>query len=309
LLRPYYRHLDRLVPDCCREALRDSILVHRCTRHCIRLRDLPSKGDKRTTRAEAAAREEEEIRKRAQEEARKRSLREEQRRYRNELTLIAKQSIDVFENMPGLLLSAEKHLDQAEIDYKEGVFAPFWDVIEKAANMLGRFDEGLRSINGNSSRYAELTKLYIGPPPTFPLAGHSVAKLDVGAGTAARLRAIVRKAQRDFHFASIYEQRKTNQILVAGFTNLGQALDRMSSQITASIDSLSDSVDSLSATIEESTRTISSRMSEVRDAVIDMHEDMSGYQTEQALREKKTLDRLDDIRRGRKPLVDPSPLI
>jgi hypothetical protein len=258
---------------------------------------------------EDAYREADERGKRAAEEARKQLFREEQGRYRDELTQLAKQSIDTFEDMPGFLSAAEQHLDQAEIDLQESAFAPFWDGIERAANLLGRFDEGLRRINENSSRYAELIKQYVGPPPTYPLTSISVSKLDVGTGTAARLKAIVRKAQRDFHFASIYEQRKTNQILVAGFTNLAQALDRMSSQITDSIDNLSSSVDRLSDTMEESTRTIDSRLGEIRDAVIDMHEDISEHQSEQAWREKKASEMLDNIQRGRKPLVEPSPFI
>jgi hypothetical protein len=254
-------------------------------------------------RAEDAAREAEEERRRVAEEDRKKRFKEDQRRYRDELNLIGKRSIDVFESMPGFLVATEQHLDQAEIDYQEGAFAPFWDVIENAANMLGRFDEGLRAISKNSSRYTELIKLYVGPPPTFPLASLAVTKLDVGTGSAARLRAIVRRAQRDFHFASIYEQRKTNQILVAGFTNLAQALDRMSSQITNSIENLSNSVNSLSNAVEESTRTISSRTSEIRDAVIDMHENLSEYQSEQAWQEQKALHMLDNIQRGRRPFI------
>src|ERR1017187_2479774 len=57
-------------------------------------------------RAEDAAQEAEEARKRCNEEERKRRLGEDQRRYRDELRRIAKQSIDVFEKMPGLLMSA-----------------------------------------------------------------------------------------------------------------------------------------------------------------------------------------------------------
>ena len=57
----------------------------------------------------------------------------------------------------------------------------------------------------------------------------------VATATAERMQAIVRKAQRNFQFATIYEQRKTNQILVAGFTTLAQALNQMTGQITASI--------------------------------------------------------------------------
>jgi hypothetical protein len=263
----------------------------------------------KTRRDETTARHWRERHEKEQEEARKQKLREEQLRYRKEMIWISQQTIDVFEIMPQLLIEAEQFLDQAEIDYKETAFSPFWDAIEKAASKLGRFDEALRRINGNSLRYAELIKLYAGKPQSYPVTGLSVSKLDTGKGTVLRLKSIVRKAQRDRDFASIYEQRKTNQILVAGFTNLAQALDQMSSQITTSVDNLSNSVDALSATMEESTRTINARMSEIRDAVTDLHEDISEHQSEQAWREKKAAEMLDNIQRGRKPLVDPSPII
>ena len=54
----------------------------------------------------------------------------------------------------------------------------------------------------------------------------------------------------------IYEHRKTNQILVAGFRNLGQAVEEMASRITASIDSLSTSVDKMTSTLDESLRRL-----------------------------------------------------
>ena len=60
---------------------------------------------------------------------------------------------------------------------------------------------------------------------------------------------------------------------------------------------------------EPPTRTINARMSQIRDAVIDLNENISEYQAEQAWREKKASEMLDNIQRGRKPLVDPSPII
>jgi hypothetical protein len=62
--------------------------------------------------------------------------------------------------------------------------------------------------------------------------------------------------------------------------------------------------------MEESTRTINARMGEIRDAVIDLHEDMSEYQSEQAWREQKASEMLDNIQRGRKPVSEsPSPFL
>lgn len=170
--------------------------------------------------------------------------------YHKQMIVLGKNSIALFESMPEYLKSADEYLDQAEFDFSDGAFAPFWDSIEKAAKTLGRFDEGVQKIKESSSRYTDLIRKYEDAPPQFPLGRQSVEKLRVGTATAERMKAIVRTAQRNFQFATIYEQRKTNQILVAGFTNLAQALDRMTWQITDSIDNLAHSVGSMASTMD-----------------------------------------------------------
>jgi methyl-accepting chemotaxis protein len=237
----------------------------------------------------------------AEEVARLRRHRGEQQWCRNQMVVLGEQSIGFFESIPEHLSLAERHLDQAEVDFADGVFAPFWDSIEKAANALGRFNEGVRHINDNSSRYIELIKNYEDTPPEFPLARQSTAKLDVGTGTAERMKAIVRNAQGNFQFAMIYEQRKTNQILVAGFTNLAQALDQMAWIIAASIDDLTSSVDVMTSTLNESMRAIHSRMGDIAEMTIHHHEELMEGTSEGAAREKKALEMLDNIQRRRRP--------
>jgi uncharacterized protein YfcZ (UPF0381/DUF406 family) len=186
-----------------------------------------------------------EERARAADERRRRS---EQQEYRNQIIALGQQSIGLFESLPKHLSAAEKCLDRAEVDFAEDAFAPFWDSIENAANCLGRFDECVQQLKSNSSRYTELIGKCEDAPPHFPLTGNSVRKLNVGTATAERMGPIVRTAQRNFQFATIYEQRKTNLVLVAGFTNLARALNRMTSQITESIDALAGSVELMSST-------------------------------------------------------------
>jgi methyl-accepting chemotaxis protein len=113
------------------------------------------------------------------------------------------------------------------------------------------------------------------------------------------MQAIVRKAQRDFQFATIYEQRKTNQILVAGFTNLAQALKDMTWQLTASIDDLARSVDGMASTLDESLRAIHSRLGDVADTA-SRHADQASEAASQAsMREQKVLQMLDNIQHRR----------
>jgi|HubBroStandDraft_5_1064220.scaffolds.fasta_scaffold22210_5 DNA anti-recombination protein RmuC len=255
----------------------------------------------------------------AEQQTRKRALEAEQEQCRTRMIRVGEESLDLFECMPGYLKSAERSLDQAEVDFAEGVFAPFWDSIEKAATALGRFDEGVYKIKANSYAYTALIPIYRDAPPRFPLSSRSVSKLSVATATTERMNAIVRTAQRSFQFATIYEQRKTNQILVAGFTNLAQALDQIAWQIRTSISDLARAVDVMSSTLNESLMSIDSRIDGMSS---EMNESLSAIQSqidfaaetvgkrhlklldevsEGAARERKALEMLDNIQRGRKP--------
>lgn len=249
-----------------------------------------------------------ESKRKAEEESQLQRHREQQQGYRQQMIVLGKQSMDLFEMMPKHLSAAEEQLDQAEIDFTDGAIAPFWDSIEKAALTLGQFNEGVHHINGNSSRYTVLINQYEDTPPDFPLARQSVAKLGAGAATADRMKAIVRKAQRDpdiqrnHAFAMLYEQRKTNQILVAGFTNLAHALDQMTLHITASIGDLTGSVDKMASTVNESMRAIHSRMGDIVESSNQHSKERSKEAAEGAQREKKVVEMLDNIQRKRKPV-------
>lgn len=281
--------------------------------------------------AEKKRLEEEELRLEAEErrKAREREYlqtrKKNQQDYHHKLIVIGAQSLDLFESLPKSLGNIEALLDQAEVNFSDSAFAPFWDSIENAATCLANFDECIRNINSNLSVYIGHIKEYIKReyediPPAFPLASQSVDKLGiVGTATAERMKAIVRKAQRNFQFAMIYEQRKTNKILVHGFTNLAQALDQMTGQITASIGSLASSVDVMTSTVNESFKAINSRMGDIHEDLLkeasgraereekalemlnNIHEDLSEEASERAEREKKALEMLDNIQRGRKP--------
>lgn len=228
-------------------------------------------------------------------------LKEKQRSYRENMTSLSEESIGLFESLPNYLECAEKYLDLAEFNFSDGAFAPFWDSIEKAAKTLGYFDESVQHIKNNSSRYTKLLREYKDTPPQFPLSRQSVEKLDVGTATAEYMKAIVRTAQRNFQFATIYEQRKTNQVLVAGFANLAEALDQMTWKITESIDDLAGSVDIMTLTLNESLREIHSRVGDIVEETSQHHDELIEETSKGAAREEKVLEMLDNIQRGRRP--------
>lgn len=137
---------------------------------------------------------------------------------------------------------AEKHLDAAEKEFAEGAFAPFWDRIEHAANELAAYKNEVEHMRRNVDVYHNeagvLEKLTGSAPPlTVPWNALPDAR-----PVASRFAAIVRKAQTNFQFAVIYEQRKTNQLLHAGFGTLGAAIYSLGESINASLDTLSKSL-------------------------------------------------------------------
>ncbi len=141
------------------------------------------------------------------------------------------------------ITAANDHLAAAEKEFAEGAFAPFWDRIEHAANELAAYKNEVEHLQRNVSVYnnesLELARL--GGDAPAPLALQQ-SQLPDARPSAARFMTIVRKAQTNFQFAMIFEQRKTNQLLHTGFGNLGAAIHSLGDSINASLDRLSSSL-------------------------------------------------------------------
>ncbi len=237
----------------------------------------------------------------AQDEAERRQYITEQKEIGEQILSANEESISAFEKLPLHLRSAEELLDQAEEDFGEGAFAPFWDSVEKAAFALGGFEEGVRSIERNSKKYADLIKQYRGKAPVFRISPDSAPKLRLASETSTRMNGIVRKAQRNFEFALIYEQRKTNQILIAGFRNLAQALEEMTWRITSSIDDLRSSVDRMHKGLNDSLTNIRDQTERIAAATEGHRADSARQAVGREEREQKALEMLDNIQRKRYP--------
>lgn len=229
-------------------------------------------------------------------EARFRYKQEKQEGYYKEMISLGGESINLFESLPKELEKAEKYLNLAEIDFSDGAFAPFWDSIEEATKSLSYFVKGTQLIEENSSKYTKLIGEYEDMSPQYPLSKQSIEKLGVSSTTAKRMESIVRSAQRDFQFATIYEQRKTNQILIAGFTNLADALKEMTWIIN-------DSITDLAASVGETGLRINESMSKIQSQIDHISGDFTKEATEREKRERKALEMLDNIQRGRRPLL------
>jgi hypothetical protein len=199
----------------------------------------------------------------------------------SDMSALNENSLALFEKMPAIIRAAENRLDKAEIDFKDNAFAPFWESIEQAANTLAQYYRSIRDIDVNFLNFKEKAKYYDGTPPKFPISTHAAKKMVVGKMTSIRLQTLVRQAQRNYQFSMIFEQRKTNQLLVSGFKNLSNALDEMAQSITSAIYDLSSTLDTVS--------------SSSRNSIYELENTMESYQLDQADREEKTIRLLEDI--------------
>lgn len=206
---------------------------------------------------------------------------------RRSMALLLDSAQSRFTSLNSLIERAESHLDHAESELEERAFAPFWDHIEQCANKLGEFQEGASRTESDAKVYKERSsRLSISIPP-FALPDVQLAD---ARATARRLSSIVRIAQKDFQFATIYEQRKTNQLLHSGFGTLAEAIYGLQDAIVGAIDDLSVSIgmrlDDLIAVSKEQT---------------DHLEALRAHGATIADESEKQSEMLDNIQRGHKP--------
>ena len=218
-----------------------------------------------------------------------------------------------FSALSALVPSADIHLDRAEEEFADGAFAPFWDEVEHATNKLAAYHEGIRRVSQHSVDYERhASKLSI-RVPKFSL---PQGELPDARPVAHRLSRVVRAAQKNFQFATIYEQRKTNQLLYAGFGTLGAAISSLGNALASSLQELSDSVHSSLDDLLKSTRHQSERMASISEQKAQA---LKNYQEAQSSRssadagerrkfEEKLLAKedeqskmLDNIQRKKKP--------
>lgn len=257
-----------------------------------------------------------ELREKQEYERRQQDEREESRRKWMEQEKISLKSIIIsseneFTKLPSLIENAEQHLNRAEYEFSDGAFAPFWDEIENATNNLAACRQNINQLTITTQNYDKRAKQLTVKVPDFKL---PLGKLPDARPTAERLAKIVRKAQKNFHFATIYEQRKTNKLLYQGFRSLGDAIYSMGSEISSSLNGLSDTLNVSLNDLLESSREQNRIMSEHNTDMERYAENLKNLSEREAssrrkfekesLRKQDKQDvKLDNIQRGRKPPI------
>jgi hypothetical protein len=153
----------------------------------------------------------------------------------DEMSRLVRSSEGMLSSLPELLRGAERSLDTAAKEFAERAFAPFWDEVEKAATRLATFHNTIRQVGENAEEHQEACERLSGRIRSFQVRPE---QLPNPRPTASRMREIVRMAQKDFQFATIYEHRKANQLHVVGFSTLDQTISEIGSRLDTAVEVL-----------------------------------------------------------------------
>jgi hypothetical protein len=232
---------------------------------------------------------------------------ESQQKLRVELKRYGNEALAAYSRIPAKLLTAEESLDRAEQEFAEVAFSPFWEAIEATLHKLAEVEGGIERLAQLADSHADTASYCDASPEAFPIDVKAVSRLDAIGRTEQRMRSVVRAAQKDFQFATIFEQRRTTHVLIDGFRNLGHALDGLGDRLASSIDSLSEQVRHLESGLQERHADMASSIDELANGVrrasaatAVQHDAISAAHLEAA---NKQLAMLDNIQRGRKPLL------
>lgn len=175
---------------------------------------------------------------------------------------------------------AGKYLVKAETAFKNRAYSPFWDAIENAALELGHFSENVRRLSTKVQQYKKGEKQYEGYNQySFPLKDAQITHVRgicKNSKFQNKMRNILEKAQQDYEFSSIFEQRKTQKLIVAGFKNLEDVLTIVGNKTTSALETLNN-------TVQASNIEITSAIDDLGGVIMDV-------EAERAERDERTIE-------------------
>jgi hypothetical protein len=165
-------------------------------------------------------------------------------RYSNQLNNMLKVSTGLVQELPDLLKKSSASLERAKEEFSSNAFSPYWDCIEHSTRHLATFNNNIQQIRNYADQYYRLLQDKKHNFPTFfperEIFPDSVPVIN-------ELNTVVRPGLTNFQFATIWEHRKTQNILIQGFSTLGDAISSMAASISSSISYLHDTISSNTA--------------------------------------------------------------
>jgi len=125
--------------------------------------------------------------------------------------------------MPALLDEARSWLRQAEDEFNENAFGPFWEALEQSVVRLAEFEWNVNTLVRYADRYRAILT---GREHTFPAFPVDLGRLPDPMPVAEEVRSVLRRGQTNFQFAMIWEQYKTRRTIAHGFQTLEEAINQ-----------------------------------------------------------------------------------
>ncbi|MFZ3208582.1 MAG: hypothetical protein WA140_07080 [Geobacteraceae bacterium] len=159
----------------------------------------------------------------------------------NQLHQLLKISTELVQELPGLLINASNFLQNAKIEFDSNAYSPYWDCIEQTTRNLATFNNNIQWIQNNAVQYYNMLT---GLNHNFPSFLPERERFPEPEPVIRELNNVVRPGLTNFQFATIWEHRKTQNILIQGFSTLGDAISNMANTISYSISHLQDTISS-----------------------------------------------------------------
>lgn len=152
------------------------------------------------------------------------------------------------------LQRATTQIALADDEFRATAYAPFWDAVETAALNLDSVTSDLRSLRANAGSYFSLLR---GRRHNFPLSVVDHKALPQPSESLRQFRSLVRMGQTDISFATIWEHRRTREVLIAGFRTLAEGIANIETSVLTAVRELSNALDEQSVALREEANEMS----------------------------------------------------
>lgn len=193
------------------------------------------------------------------------------------------------ESLPALLDRAAFHVSRAEIELKDDSVGAFWDEVENATRCFAQYSNGVEAISSISENHAKRRAALPVQYQPEPLALQALAD---GEHIVLRMGKLVKQARRNPQWESIFQQRRTNDILVHGFHNLGNALETLQEAIASRFNDLAET---LHSSLENLASDYSSALSQDMNQLMSAHSENSREQRKFEQTIRANADRAVDV--------------
>lgn len=175
------------------------------------------------------------------------------------LTAIPSEAVAAYRGASWDLAQADQCLQHAARYRSDGAGPPFWEAIESALGFVGHHNEKVVGIERLAREYSSTirssSEWLNGGTVSFPAFPDGLLLGEEAATPVLeRIGRCVYDAQRDPHFAVIFEMRRNTAAVIAGFQGVTAAITGLSMQIHQAYGAMGSSLNDVSASISAASR-------------------------------------------------------